>query len=439
MSRGLRIFGKKRGNRRSGSKKRGAAGEAVFFAAMLLAGAGALAGLVYGIVFPEWRANHEFVEHTCVVLDKRLAECESQEGGRYRPEFKVRYVVHGRALNAWTYDIATATNATNSYSLERAHAVALLDRFARGGEYRCWYDPAQPEIVVLARGYRPWVWPILAVPLLVALIGAGGLLYRLLHWNTSAERRANLSGRTAGHKLLGGNGCNTPEYPTIPEGSDIINSPGTKLRYRLPIGTSPGWALFGTLLACLGWNGIVGAFLVMAINGHLADTPDWGMTIFLIPFVLVGTFLAVALIRQLLLTTGVGPTQVELSDHPLHPGNRYEVFISQSGRLPLDALELELCCEEQATYREGTNTRTEMRGVYAKQLYCGERLKVYRSAPFQMTCELVVPPGAMHSFKSEHNSVTWRLVVQGRVAGWPSYRRDYPVIVYPAEHTNGHD
>ncbi len=439
MPRGLRIYEKKRGHRRTGSSKLGVAGEAAFFAILLAAGAGVFAGLLYGIVFPEWRANHEFVEHTCVVLDKRLAAGENHEHRLYRPEVKIRYTVDGRSRTAWTYDVATATNAANSYSGERDQAVAALGRFVRGEEYRCWYDPTQPEIVVLVRGYRSWVWAVLALPILFMLIGAGGLLYSLLYWYTSAERRAILARAAAGHELLGGNGHSAQEYPTVPEGSDMVNSPGTKLRYRLPIATSPGWALFGTLLACLGWNGIVGVFLAVAINGHLAGEPDWGMTIFLAPFVLVGLFLVAALVRQLLLTTGVGPTRVELSDHPLHPGSRYEVFISQSGRLPLDSLELELRCEEQATYREGTNTRTEMRGVYSERLYCGEGLKVQRSTPFQATCELVVPPGAMHSFKSEHNSVTWRLVVQGRVGGWPNYRRDYPVIVFPVEQTNGHD
>jgi hypothetical protein len=439
LPRGIRIYGKKRGHRRTGSSKLGVAGEAAFFATLLVAGAGVLAALLYGIVLPEWRANHEFVEHTCVVLDKRLAERENHEDKLYRPEVKIRYGINGRSFTAWTYDIATATNAANSYSAEREEAAAVLDQFARGEEYRCWYDPTQPEVVVLVRGYRWWVWPVLALPLLFVLFGAGGVLFSLLRWNTSAERRAIISRRAAGRELLAGNGHAATEFPTVPEGSDITNSPGTMLRYRLPIGTSPGWALFGILLACLGWNGVVGVFLMWVVNGHLSGDPDWILTVFLAPFVLVGILLIAVLIRQLLLATALGPTQVELSDHPLHPGGRYEVFISQPGRLPLDELQVQLHCEERATYREGTNTRTEARGVYAERLYRGERLTVGRATPFQARCEFVVPVGAMHSFRSEHNSVTWRLVVEGRVAGWPKYRRDYPVIVYPQEQNGGHE
>ncbi|MDZ7619732.1 MAG: DUF3592 domain-containing protein [Patescibacteria group bacterium] len=439
MPRGLRICQKKRGHRRTGSSKLAMAAEVAFFAVLLLVGAGVLSGLIQGLVLPEWRVNHEFVENTCTVLDKRIAVADRQENPSFRPEVKVRYDVNGESLTAWTYDIATVANGANSYSSKREETTAILDRFTRGEDYQCWYDPTNPEVVVLVRGYRWWFWTVLAVPLLFVLIGAGGLMYGLFRWNTSAERRAEITRRTGRRELLSGNGRNAREYPTVPEGSDITNSPGTTLRYRLPIATSPGWALFGTLLACIGWNGVVSAFVIMAINGYVAGDPDWVMTILLVPFVVAGVALMVALIRQLLLTTGVGPTQVELSDHPLRPGVEYEVFISQSGRLPLDSLDVQLRCEEQATYREGTNTRTESRGIFSEPIYRGEGLRVRRSMPFQAKCRLTVPDDAMHSFKSEHNSVTWRLVVEGRVAGWRNYRRDYPLIVFPAEQTNGHD
>ncbi len=440
MSRGLRIYEKKRGHRRTGSSKLGLAGEAAFFAVLLLAGGGGLVGLLFGIVFPEWRTNHEFIDNTCVVLDKRLAERDNHEDGLFRPEIKIRYTVDGRSLTAWTYDIATATNSINSFAREREAVLGILERFERGQQYPCWYDPQDSEVVVLVRGYGWWVAPVLAWPILLVLVGAGGLLYSLLHWCTSVERRAMISRRGAGRELLGQNGNHRCEFPTVPEGSDITNSPGTKLRYRLPVGTSPGWALFGILATCVAWNGVVGVFLVMAIDAHLAGNPDWVMTVFLSPFVVVGVVLVAALIRRLLMTTGVGPTHVELSDHPLRPGSRYDLFVAQSGRLPLNEFEVQLHCEEQASYREGTNSRTEVRKVFSQRLYRGEGLgNTRRAEPFQVQCELQVPDQAMHSFRSEHNAITWRLVVEGRVAGWPCYRRDYPVIVCPAEQTNGHE
>ena len=98
----------------------------------------------------------------------------------------------------------------------------------------------------------------------------------------------------------------------MPQRSDITNSPGTKLLYRLPIDTSPGWALFGTLLVCIIWNGIVAVMVYFAVRGHLAGKPDWILTFFTIPFVLGGVFLIVYFFRQLLLTAGIGPTFLEI-------------------------------------------------------------------------------------------------------------------------------
>jgi len=37
----------------------------------------------------------------------------------------------------------------------------------------------------------------------------------------------------------------------------------------------------------------------------------------------------------------------------------------------------------------------------------------------------------MHSFRSGHNEVSWKIVVKGDVAGWPDYERSFPLIVYP--------
>ena len=52
-----------------------------------------------------------------------------------------------------------------------------------------------------------------------------------------------------------------------------------------------------------------------------------------------------------------------------------------------------------------------------------------------MECDFSVPPGGMHSFKSENNEVRWSLEVKGDVVGWPDFKRAFPVIVYPNDPT----
>jgi len=431
LARNFRYCGKKRGNRRTGSRTLGSAGEALFFAVFFLLGCGGLVALVAFLVIPVWRVNHQFVEHTCKVLDKRIGQKNSDDGILYRPEIRIEYQIDGKTYRTWVYDIR------KGYSSGREEKQAILNRFTvftanNPKQYPCWYNPANPEVAVLVRGYSWWIWLVLVVPVSFILIGGGGFLYSMFHWGTSAERRAAMTKRVRQSDLFDANGRDGRKFPNIPDYTEIANSPGTTLRFRLPISTSPAWVLFGVLLACVFWNGIVSVFVVIATSGHLDGEPDWFLTLFMIPFVAVGIALIVFFIRQLLVTTGIGPTLVEISDHPLYPGGQYRLFLSQTGRLTVNSLEVLLVCEEEATYRQGTDTRTETRQVHRQEVFRREGFEVHRGLPFESECELVVPAGAMHSFKADHNEINWKVVVKGDVAGWPDYKRSFPVVIRPA-------
>jgi hypothetical protein len=153
--------------------------------------------------------------------------------------------------------------------------------------------------------------------------------------------------------------------------------------------------------------------------------------LFVVPFALVGVGLILFFVRKFLATTGIGPTLVEISDQPLYPGQRYRVFLQQFGRLKINRLEVLLVCEEEATFRHGTDTRTESRLVAQQSLMLCENAEVRHGVPLETDCDLEVARGAMHSFKSQHNEVNWRVQVRLDVAGWPAYERSFPVIVYP--------
>jgi hypothetical protein len=440
LARFFRVYEKKRGSRRTGSSQLGRAGELAFFAVFFLLGIGGLVAMFAFFVIPEWRVNHEFVEHSCRVLHKRLGEIEGADGAVYRPEVKIEYEIEGVTYVAWTYDIATALDAANSYSTGKQTKQAILERYLvdeeNPREYPCWYDPLDPKVAVLQRGYSWWIWLAFMVPISFILIGGGGLIYAAVRWGKSAERCAAITRRRSERDPFGSNGRSEQEFPSIPDGAWITDSPGTRLQFRLPSSTSPGWALLGTLLACLFWNGIVAAFVVFAVHGHLEG---WFLTLFIIPFVAAGMGLIVLFVRQILLTAGIGPTLVEISDHPLAPGGQYCLFFSQPGRLKFNLLDVALVCEEQATYRQGTNTRTENRRVYRQELFRQEGFEVQPAAPLEKQCEFTVPAGAMHSFQAEHNQIHWKVVVRGSAAGWPDYQRSFPVIIRPCSGTVRHE
>jgi hypothetical protein len=452
LARRFRYYGKKRGHRRTGSPALGSMGEAAFSGVMLLLGCCGLIWMLAEYVVPEWRANHEFIETDCRVDATRVGEHDFGDGDvLFRPEIQIRYEVDGVEYRGWHYDIwhdncellkprllsSRESDLRDSYKYSREDAQAVLDGFelySTGQKtYFCWYDPVNPEFVVLVRGYN-WVrWLVFTVPLSFIIIGAGGLAHVAWQWGKSTERRAVIAQRAGERerKLLGANTADQRRYPTVPQGADMTNSPGTKFKFRLPIATSPGWALFGTLAFCIVWNGMVTAIVAMAI--YLGDKPYWRLAILsAIPVAAIGIWSIVALVRQLLVATGIGPTLVEISDHPLLPGGRYRVFLSQSGWLTVKTLRLSLVCEEAATYRQGTDARTETKEVHRQELLRQSDFEIRGGMPFEQEIELKMPEGTMHSFVADHNEIAWKLVVEGDVAGWPPYRRAFPLVVRPA-------
>jgi hypothetical protein len=239
-----------------------------------------------------------------------------------------------------------------------------------------------------------------------------------------------LAKRPARHYLFDDTGGVEPRFPYVPSDADLTDSPGTKLAFRLPA-ASAGWSLLVLVLVALAWNLVVAFWAVKAVNSHLAGDPDWFQTLFLIPFALIGAGLIVAIVRQLLIDTGIGPTIVEISGHPLYPGRQYELFISQTGRLKLEIFEVLLVCEEEASYRQGTDTRTATRRVCQRRILRREAPVVRPGEPLELTAALDVPAGAMHSFRAGHNRIHWRLIVKGKAAHRSEFDRSFRLNVNP--------
>ena len=124
-------------------------------------------------------------------------------------------------------------------------------------------------------------------------------------------------------------------------------------------------------------------------DAYLAGEPDWLLAAALdVPLVIIGLVLIGYLIRQGLITAGVGATRLEISDHPLYPGRQYDVFISQAGRFKLSSLKVSLVCQERATYRQGTDSRTDACTVFKQDLFSVENVELEDPKPFDGRCQL---------------------------------------------------
>jgi hypothetical protein len=160
---------------------------------------------------------------------------------------------------------------------------------------------------------------------------------------------------------------------------------------------------------------------------------DWLLLALLVPFAIVGIAGIVVFVRRLVLATAIGTTQVEIAAQPLRPGQSYELLLAHGGSGTLESLEMNLELEEQATFRQGTDTRIEKLIIWRKPIQSWRDLNLAPGTRFEARATVAIPDLAMHSFTSEHNAVRWSLVVRGVPVRWPPFVRSFPLVVYPAE------
>jgi len=437
VSRRFRLAGKKRGDRQTGSRGGGSLLLALFFAAFFFGGWALLVAMAQEVLIPQWRANRVFLEAPCVVRGARIDERVSDGGSLFRPEVSIEYEVGGRKYTARTFSVAHFHDG--GYTAGRDAKLEQLKQFPVGQKRVCWYDPERPERAVVVRGFTGGAAPALLLPLSFIVLGGGGLGFRVLNWATSAERRATMAQQA--EYALQFDRFDQPtegtEFPYIPNDGPLRDSPGTRLKYRLAMAVSSGWALFWLTAGCVLWTGMTLAFLVAAVRGFLQGTPDWFLTLFLAPLAAIVYLLIKTTVRQLRFAGETGATVVEISDHPLLPDREYQLYLAQSGRRPVRSLEVLLFCQERVAYQQGTDTRTDARPVFQQSLAQVVPARDGRGPACEIEVRFRMPREAMHSFRGKHNHVCWKLVVRGRTARGQSYHREYPVVVFPTFHETG--
>jgi hypothetical protein len=277
-----------------------------------------------------------------------------------------------------------------------------------------------------------WPWFVMVVPFALVVLGAIGLGRLIWQRAHSTERRAVAVRNATGWELPGIVARpNHPALPSVPAVDVVTDSPGIRLAYRLPLDAASGWVSFTMAAVCLGWNTLVAVFVVQVIQMHRDGQPNWLLTWLMVPFVLGGLWTLVELGRQVMLNMAVGTTRIEISQHPFYPGGLYQGFVSQTGRVHVRWLQVQLVCDEQAIHQQGTDTRRAICRVHRSMLLSLRKFDITPEQAFEAIFDIAVPESAMHSFVSPHNAIMWALLVRGRMARWGDFERRFPVYVYP--------
>jgi len=428
-----RFFEKKRGHRRTGSQEWASLGDAAFHAALLVAGLIFGGLLLSGVSVPEWRMNHEFRSTNATVLGKglvrrRITEPMGRVTQTWQPTVRIRYDVDGGSIESWSRSSRTTITAN------REIAVGSLAKWRLGATVPAWYDPTAPHVVVLERGVNWWMWLLtLVLPGALVAFGGSGLVRSILRWGKSEERCAVPGGLSGAIAPLSSARRPAPDHPAVPACDDQMNSPGTFLAYRLPIESPESWTLLGIGMFAGLWNAVLVVLIVNAGIDLMGGRTDLLLIGLLVPFAVVGGAAIVIFTRRLIVASAIGTTQVEISGQPLRPGGVYDVLLAQGGAGTLESLDMSLELEEQATFRLGTDTRTERLVVWRQPVGSWRAVDRTPGTRFEARVTATIPTAAMHSFATEHNGIRWALVVRGTTSRWPPFVRAFPLVVFPPD------
>ena len=333
-----------------------------------------------------WRAT------PCVVLSSRVRTHEGDDGDTYSVDVLYEYDFGGRTYQSNRFQFLGGSSGG------RAAKEAVVARHRPGTRTVCWVDPADPQEAVLVRSFTKDYWVGL-VPLVFLAAGGGGLL-----WVSSMARRKR-AGTTPGFSA--------GEAGTGPVALELKSTPIRKFVIILFVG--------------LFWNGIVSVFVWQAVKGWRSGHPDGCLTVFLVPFVLVGLLMIWGLFHQFLALFNPRP-RLTLSSRSIPLGGSAALDWSFSGAAGrIEKLRIFVEGREECQYRRGTDVHTDKETFATIEVLDVPGLA--RGASGNAT--LRIPADTMHSFTASHNKVVWTLKLRGEIRSWPDVVDEFDIAVRP--------
>ncbi len=338
-----------------------------------------------------------WLEVPATVVASTVRSWRTDDGTSYRADVLYEYSAAGRFWRS------NRRGFSPMHSADAEAARATVERYPAGAEIPCFVDPGDPGRSVLDRRLRP-VYLIGLFPLVFLLVG----LALVAHVVQRRRRRGSARG-----------------FPSAPA-SGVATEPSAVFRELEPA-TGPVARVVGMLLIAAFWNGIVAIFVWQAVKAFRSGHPDWFLTIFLTPFVVVGLALIVGVFYTALAAFNPRP---RLTITPAAPrlGERLRVewrFAGRAARMTHLAIILE--GYESATYRRGTDTVTDREAFASFELADTPTGTI----PPRGAAEIAIPGDTMHSFASANNAVIWSLSVHGDIPRWPDVDESFQIEVRP--------
>ena len=378
----------------------------LFFSVFLLIGSAGFYGLFLRPALRVLSAK-SWPAVPCVVISSEVKSHSGRHGSTYSVNISYTYEIKAREFKSNTYDFMGGSSS--GYEGKQA----VVAGYSRGTKTVCYVNPDDPTDVVLERGFTPAMWFGL-IPLVFVIVGAVGLVFTLRH------RRPGLmvgGAAAAGWAHGAGTAVAAPAF----------SSSGRAERLALKPAMSPWGMLFGVLFICLFWNGIVSVFVFQAVNSWRYGHPEWALTLFMIPFVVIGLAMIGGVFYWLLALLNPRPHLI-VTPGAVPLGGILQVQWNFTGRAGvLQNLRLRLEGREEAASR-GDNSNT-VTSIFANlEIANATTPREMRSGEARVT----IPAGLVPSLAGAHNKIIWAIQVHGQIARGPDVKEEFPVTVLPA-------
>lgn len=393
----------------------------VFFTCWLLFSSAALFFFTIRPLTGIFRAR-AWTETPCKIVSSEVRTHSGDDGSTYSVNILYTYAVNGKEYTANRYHFMGGSSSG------RAGKAAVVARFPAGAQAVCYVNPGDPTDAVLERGFTADLWWG-ALPALFVLIGVGGLAY-FFGMKTGPAVPGPGSGVRMRERARGG--VNRPEprgassaaqaAPLGDAGWDLAEARVLKRK------VSPVVRVIGAVCLAAFWNGIVSVFVFQAMQTWRRGHPEWFLTIFLVPFVLVGLGLIGAVGYYFLALFNARPV-LRISPGQVPLGSAFDVRWQLTGRYhQLRRFEVRFEGREEATYRQGTSTATDQE-TFARLLIVNTTSHADMA---QGQARVQVPADTMHSFEAPNNKIVWALHVKGDIPLWPDINEEFEIQVLPA-------
>ena len=369
------------------------------------------------------RAATSWPETKCHVISSKIESHRNSEGNTsYTPEIKYEFQLNGVTYTGERYSFS---NLKGSHK----RATAIVHQFPKGSQPICYYDPLDPSQCVLTRKFdAKFYWTVL-FPLIFLVIGCSVLFFAISGKGFGKKQAISISGSTDTSTF------NLAE--TKPSGDTRLDSTGLhradaederwSTPQKLKTETSRLVMFFVLCGFAAFWNGILSIFLYGLIT-------EWGggwesilLMLFLVPFVVIGLILLGGVVYMFLAI--FNPRfEVAMSRGAVPLGGDVDIawdLIGSARRLR--SLKLEIQGEQSATYRQGTDTRTDT--------------EIFEIVPIKETSDRAemafgsatvrIPESTMHTFEADRNKITWSIVLKGDIPWWPDVSETFPFRVTP--------